>query len=193
MKNIDEAKDKLKEKINIDEKKKEILYCICIVFVLILLAFGDQIAMHFISHRPNPNNKVFGEEGEVSASDYNVDFLEEISIPEILEKINQQESFLLLSSRDECYTCKKYLPLLKMQFTNFDVQAFFMNRSKYDRDNTYYVEFMKLDTQLEKNLQYTPYLMYFKDGALQDQLVGSKNEEVIVDFIQRNSLGNKKI
>lgn len=192
MKQIKYEKEKLKDMINLDEKKKETMYCVCIVIVLLLLAFGDRIAMHFISHQPNPNNTAWGGE-VISAEDYKIDFLSELKIPDIIERIEEKETFLLLSSRDSCHTCKTYIPLLKKKFDKYGIEAFYLNRSLYDRDNTYYVDFMKKDSRLEKNLQYTPYLMYFKEGKLIDELVGSKKEIEVEEFIKRNNLENNKI
>lgn len=183
---------KIKEMINLDERKKEKIYCICIVLVLLLLAFGDRIAMHFISHQPNPNNTAWGGE-VISAEDYKIDFLFELKIPDIMRKIEDKETFLLLSSRDSCHTCKTYIPLLKRKFDKYEIKAFFLNRSLYDRDNSYYVDFMNIDKRLEKNLQYTPYLMYFKEGKLVDELVGSKKENEVEEFLKRNNLENNKI
>lgn len=190
MKRIKE--ENITDLINLDEKKKEKIYCVCIVLVLLLLLFGDRIAMHFISHQPNPNNTAWGGE-VISAEDYKIDFLSELKIPEILEKIKSRETFLLLSSRDSCHTCKTYIPLLKKKFDKYEIEAFYLNRSLYDRDNSYYVDFMNLDERLEKNLQYTPYLMYFKDGVLIDELVGSKKDNIVEEFIKKNNLENNKI
>lgn len=192
MKSVKEETEKLKEIINLDEKKKEVIYCIFIVLVLLLLTFGDRIATHFISHQPNPNNTSFGGD-VISADDYKIDFLTELKIPEILSKIENKETFLLLSSRESCHTCKKYIPLLKKMFDKYDIEAFYLNRTLYDRDNTDYAEFMNIDTRLQRNLQYTPYLMYFENGVLKDELVGSKKQVEVSNFIERNKLENNKI
>ena len=68
-----------------------------------------------------------------------------------------------------------------------------MNRSLYDRDNNEYVLFISIDERLENHLQYTPYLMVFKDGKLTDELVGSKEKEEVENFIARNELDTNNI
>ena len=68
---------KHKELLNLSEKQKEVAYCILFLGVLLLLAFGDKIALHFIEEDPNENNAVFGENG---ALNYKIDFLEELSL-----------------------------------------------------------------------------------------------------------------
>ena len=75
---------KTKEILNLSEKQKEVAYCILFLGVLLLLAFGDQIALHFIREDPNDNNSVFGENEELN---YRIDFLEELTINQVLEKM----------------------------------------------------------------------------------------------------------
>lgn len=187
------SKDKKERGIHLNEKRKQTIYCICVVLALILLFSGDRIVLRFIDQIPNNNNRIFGENGESNPADYTIDFLEELSITEILEKINRQESFTLLSSRDSCHTCERYIPILKELFTKYEIDAYYMNRSLYDRDNNEYVLFMSIDERLENHLQYTPYLMVFKDGKLIDELVGSKEKEEVENFIARNELATNNI
>ncbi len=187
------SKEKIQNWTRLDEKRKQTIYCICVVLALVLLFLGDRIVLRFIDQIPNNNNRVFGENGEISASDYNIDFLEELNITEILDKINRQESFTLLSSRDSCHTCEKYIPMLKELFTKYEIDAYYMNRSLYDRDNNEYVQFMNVDEKLKEHLQYTPYLMVFKNGKLVDELVGSKPKEEVENFIAKNELATNNI
>ena len=110
-----------------------------------------------------------------------------------MTKIQNQESFTLLSSRDSCHTCVQYVPLLKEVFDKYEVDAYYMNRSLYDRDNEEYVALLNQDERLKKNLQYTPYIMVFKNGKLVDELVGSKNKEEVEEFVLRNNLATNNI
>ena len=105
---------------------------------------------------------------------------------EILTKIEQKESFLLLSTRDNCYTCKTYLPLLKDIFTTNGIQGYYLNRSLYDMDNDNFKTLATKDERLKNNLQYTPYLMMFENGVLKDELVGSQPKETVTEFIYKN-------
>ena len=186
-------KEKIKELTTLDDKKRQVIYCICVVVALVVLSFGDRIVLHFIQQVPNNNNRIFGESGEITAGDYKIDFLEELTVTDILQKIQNQESFTLLSSRDSCHTCVQYIPLLKEVFDKYEVDAYYMNRSLYDRDNEEYVTLLNQDERLKKNLQYTPYIMVFKNGKLVDELVGSKNKEEVEEFVLRNNLATNNI
>lgn len=176
-----------KNKIVWDSKKKQVVYCIIVTVMIVVLAFGDQIMLHFIAKDANPNNTTFGNKDD---EPYTVGFLDELTITQIITKINNKDTFILLSSRENCYTCRKYIPIVHQVFQDYNISGYFLNRTNYDSDNADYIELTKIDERLAKNLQYTPYIMYFKDGKLQDELVGSKKENVVVDFVQRNELMN---
>ena len=171
-----------KDKEFINDKKRDFIYCVCIVLALLILAFGDQIVLHFIKQVPNNNIKVFeNEENQIEKT-----FLKELTVEEILTKIEQKESFLLLSIRDNCYTCKTYLPSLKDIFTTNGIQGYYLNRSLYDMDNDNFKTLATKDERLKNNLQYTPYLMMFENGVLKDELVGSQPKETVTEFIYKN-------
>lgn len=171
------------EKITLDEKQKEIAYCILIVVVLIFLAFGDRIALRFISKNPNPNNTVFGS-GEKN-KDYKIEFLEELTVWQVLEKINNKETFLLLSSRDSCETCKNLLPDLESVLKEREKNGYYINKDLSEKELTEYQILESLDERLKSHLQYTPYLMYFEEGLLKEEIVGKVEKHTLEDFVKK--------
>ena len=179
-----------KDKIILSEKGRDALYCVLFLLVLLFLAFGDQIAMRFLKKQPNPNTSISRSEHS-TCLDY-FPFVE-VSLKEVLEKIEAQESFLLLSTRENCYTCKKYVPLLKTELTKYNISIYYINRSFYDSTNEDYLEFVAIHEDLQQNMQYTPYVMYFENGNLQDELVGSQEANEIYEFLERNNLEENKI
>ncbi len=180
----------MKEKIkgNIDDKKKEVIYCVIIVIVIVLLAFGDQIVLRFLEVNPNPTNRVFG--GGTSES-YQISFLEGLSLEDVLDKIENQETFLLLSSQEDCYTCEKYLPVLEEEIKTLPIPLYYIDRNLYDSSMTVMQQFINLDSRIVKNITYTPYLMYFKDGVLQDETVGKKDMSELEKFLAQNGIIEK--
>ncbi len=174
-----------KEILNLSEKQKEIAYCILFLGVLLLLAFGDQIALHFIEKDPNKNNSVFGENDELN---YKIDFLEELSIDQILDKLEKKETFLLLSSRYRCETCDLFLPILKEVKEMYDLPLYYINRDAIDTGSEEYQNWINKDSRLKEHLPYTPYMMYYKDGSLQEEFVGRVPKSELEDFIIREEL-----
>jgi len=88
----------MKKEIPKEEKRNEFWYCILIVAGLILLLLGDQIALRFIQKNPNSNNSIFGSSEKIGK--YQIDFLEELSLNQVIEKINHKEKFLVLQNAE---------------------------------------------------------------------------------------------
>ena len=176
---------KPKEILNLSEKQKEVAYCILFLGVLLLLAFGDQIALHFIEEDPNKNNSVFGENGDLN---YRIDFLEELSLDQVLEKIESGENFLLLSSRYRCETCDLFLPIIKEVKEMYDLPLYYINRDTIDTGSGSYQNWINMDSRLKEHLPYTPYIMYYKEGSLKEEIVGRVPKSELEDFIIREEL-----
>ena len=83
--------------------------------------------------------------------------------------------------------------MLEQEFLKYDITAYYINRSLYDMNQEEFVRFTEVHENLQKNLQYTPYVMYFKEGMLQDELIGSKEQIEIESFLKKNELENNKI
>lgn len=176
--------NKLKKEIELDEKQKQIIYCVILVFVLLLLFFGDQIALRFISKNPNPNNQVFGS-GEKN-NNYQIEFLTELTVEELIKKIKNKEDFIVLSSRDSCETCKKYLPDLKEILKTNQIKGYFVNRDLYKKEE--HKELEELDSKIASHFDYTPYLMWFHKGNLLDEIIGKEKKENLELFFNKKEI-----
>ncbi len=168
-----------------DKKRNEILYCIFIVIVIVFIAMGDQIALHFFKSNPNPNNKVFGG---AEKENYTISFLQELSLDEVLEKVNQKENFLLLSSKSDCVVCEKMLPVLEEDYDKRKVDIYYFNKDLYDNSMESLKKFQEVDEKINVKIIYTPYLMYFENGLLKDDMVGETNKDKIEDFLIFNGI-----
>lgn len=174
------------EKMEFTEKQKEILYCIFIVAVIVIIAFGDQIVLKFIEHHPNPNDRVFGET-EKNHQEYTISFLQELTVEDVIKKIEQKETFFLLSSRDSCVTCAMMLNDLENVLKDNNQTGYFINHEKIKKESISYQKWIKDDEMLAKNLSYTPYFMYYKDGVLERSLVGKPTKEKLQAFILKEN------
>ncbi len=172
-------------KIKLSEKEQKNLYCIVFVAFLLLLLFGDQIALHFIKQSPNPNNRVFGSDEITSDSVFKESSIKTISLEETLIKIKSKENFYLLSTRDTCYPCFEYMPNIKETIVNNNLNIYLLNRGEVNSENPSYSEFKELDIRIANHFQYTPYLLYFENGELKKELIGLKNNEELKEFINK--------
>lgn len=172
-------------KIKLSEKEQKVLYCTIFVIFLLLLAFGDKIALHFIKQSPNPNNRVFGSDEILTDSVFKESNIETISLEIALKKIKNNEKFYLLSTRDICYPCLQYMPSISEAIVKNNLNIYILNRGEIDKDSSYYWKFVGLDKRISEHFQYTPYLLYFERGELKKELVGLKNDDELKEFINK--------
>ena len=95
---------------------------------------------------------------------------------------------LLLSSKDDCYTCEKYLPILEVGIEGINTPAYYIDRDLYDDGSEAWNEFISLDDRIVQNFMYTPYLMYFKEGKFEAELVGKKDQDFLEQFFENNGI-----
>ena len=114
--------------------------------------------------------------------------MEQLTLDEVLEKLERQETFLLLSSKDDCYTCEKYLPILEVGIEGINTPAYYIDRDLYDDGSEAWNEFISLDDRIVQNFMYTPYLMYFKEGKFEAELVGKKDQDLLEQFFENNGI-----
>lgn len=178
-------KHKNDEKIDDNQKQNEFWYCTFIVVVIIFIAMGDQIALHFIKSNPNPNDRVFGG---ASKEEYKIDFLTELSLEQVMDKINNKESFLLLSSKNDCVVCERLLPDLKKEYEQSQISFYYFNKDLYDNSMTIVQDFIALDENIKNHFAYTPYLMYFEEGTLKSEIIGDNIKNELKTFLENNKI-----
>ena len=77
---------------------------------------------------------------------------------EILEKVDNKESFILCVSASECTHCKSYKPKLKKISNDYDIKIYYTDVDKFN-DNEY--------DEFKDKFSFdggTPTTMFFKDG-----------------------------
>ena len=165
------------DKMGQDEKLK---YAVVFVVILVFAFCGDWIALHFIKPMVNPHDIEFHTGNVVDYDRYQIDGFNEIHVDELDMLINNHETFYLLLSRESCYTCDIYIPTVREVFQKKGItNVYFLNRGKYNRDNELFNEII----HKYPNMQYTPYLMYFKDGIMMKELIGKKESNELIDWI----------
>lgn len=170
-------------------KKQQVIYCTLVVIVLIFLAFGDKIVLHYIPKRANPNQAIFGETADdIKDTNYQIPFLIKLDIQEVNEKIKNKEDFFLLSSRSNCVTCEKLLPIIKSfkETNQIKKPIYYIDRDLYNMTNLEFKTFVNHDLRIQENIDFTPYLMEFTKGRLLNQLVGYPKREVLEEFFCQN-------
>lgn len=141
------------------KKKKNIFLLIFIVLiVLIILIFGIILL-----------NK-------------NKNFLE-LSYEEILEKIDNKDSFILCVSRKNCSHCQDYKPKLNDISKKYDVKVYYIDIDSFSK---------KRNKEFSNKFSFdgaTPTTIFFTDGVEKttgSRIEGDASKEKIVDKFKKN-------
>ena len=79
---------------------------------------------------------------------------------EILKKIDQKESFILVVTQDGCSHCEEYKPILNQVLTKNNIKAFELDLTKLKKENT------ETRNSINKlfNISGTPTTIFINDG-----------------------------
>lgn len=109
-------------------------------------------------------------------------YLKQIKYDEVMEKIQNKESFILVVSQTTCSHCKEYKPA-------------FRKILKKNKLTAYYIEYDLLSKEEKKefvkyiNFDSTPVTVFLKNGeesTTANRIVGARGEEYIIGKLKSN-------
>lgn len=109
-------------------------------------------------------------------------YLKQLKYDEVMEKIQNKESFILLVSQTTCSHCKEYKPV-------------FRKILKKNKLTAYYIEYDLLSKEEKKefvkyiNFDSTPVTVFLKNGeesTTANRIVGAREEEYIIGKLKSN-------
>lgn len=137
-------------------KKRVIILCSICFFVLIGALVADRIIAN--------------------------SYLKQLKYDEVMEKIQNKESFILVVSQTTCLHCKEYKPVFKKIL-------------KKNKLTAYYIEYDLLSKEEKKefvkyiNFDSTPVTVFLKNGeesTTANRIVGAREEEYIIGKLKSN-------
>lgn len=137
-------------------KKIFIFSAIILVVILVILVFS------------NANASKYG--------------LFELKCDEVIEKINNKESFVLVISQTTCTHCISYKPVLESVAKKYKIKTYYVDVNLFSEEE---------DNEFKKYVSYsdTPSTLFIKDGeetTRANRIVGEANEEKIVSKLKQN-------
>ena len=106
----------------------------------------------------------------------------ELKCDEVIEKINNKESFVLVVSQTTCTHCISYKPVLESVAKKYKIKAYYVDVNLFSKEE---------DNEFKKYVSYsdTPSTLFIKDGeesTRANRIVGEANEEKIVSKLKQN-------
>lgn len=171
---------KAENKIN--EKSLQVLSCALAVAVMLLLLFGDMIISRFIPLNPNQNSVKEEKEDEtvtkvLESNDYDVSFMNEVSLNRALSDIQTGNLVFLFSGRSTCGPCRSFVPVLKEVYQDLNITSgLYLDRNSITSGTEGYDMFVSQSEILQSNFGSTPLFLLFKNGTFQDYILGMRGD-----------------
>jgi len=114
--------------------------------------------------------------------------LTELSVSDVIEKINNKESFVLCISQTTCSHCASYKPKLEKVANEYDIEIFYIDIDKYEQDDV---------TEFKKNISFdgsTPVTAFIIDGnetTASNRIFGNSSYDKIIDKLKDTGFINE--
>lgn len=109
--------------------------------------------------------------------------LVKLNYNEVIEKLNDKETFVLCISAKDCIHCQNYKPKLKKMSNQYEIKIYYIDTDTIDKDN--YDEFKK---QLNFDGS-TPVTLFIKDGeekTTATRINGDASSRTIISKLKTN-------
>lgn len=140
-------------------KKKKLIFLFAGVTLIVLIATAAYL--------------LYIKNGNLIKLDYN----------EIVEKVENKESFVLCVSASDCVHCQEYKPKLKKIANTYDIKIYYINIDEFnDEDEKAFKERFSFDKG-------TPTTIFFKDGeekTTATRIEGNTKIEKIINKFKSN-------
>ena len=109
-------------------------------------------------------------------------YLKQLKYNEVMEKIQNKESFILLVSQTTCSHCKEYKPVFKKILQKNNLTAYYIEYDLLsDEEKKEFVKYINFDS--------TPVTVFLKNGeesTTANRIVGAREEEYIIGKLKSN-------
>jgi predicted bacteriocin transport accessory protein len=108
-----------------------------------------------------------------------------ISGEEVLEKIKNKESFILIRTQDGCHYCEEYKPILNRVLTENNIKAYNLNTTNLAQED------QNIRNEIEKrfNISGTPTTIFIENGEERttiNRIVGSSTYSNLKDKLKEH-------
>lgn len=112
----------------------------------------------------------------------NVDYLRELKYNDLMEKIDNKETFVLCISQTECVHCQSYKPKLREVANQYKLEMFYIDVDLLDEEENKKIKEIA-------NYSGTPTTIFFKDGQEESaafRINGDASKTKIINKLKSN-------
>ena len=109
-------------------------------------------------------------------------YLKEIDYIEYVEKVHNEEDFILYIKQTDCMHCQSFTPKFSSVLEKYQIEAFVINLTNLeDNERNLFLNDLSIDS--------TPNVLFFKNGielGSYSRIEGSKSEEYVIKRLKLN-------
>lgn len=110
--------------------------------------------------------------------------INEITYSEYEEKINNEETFLVMIVNDGCSYCEMFIPVMTEVATEYNIPVYSLNLADLTGDE--YNSLSNSNSYLKRKQWGTPTTLLMQGKTVIDSISGYKEKENVVSFIEKN-------
>lgn len=111
----------------------------------------------------------------------------ELTVNEVIEKIESKESFVLCMSSTECTHCSSYKPKLKRVSKKYNIDTYYIDINLYSDEE---LNNLKKYISVSKSTPTTALIKNGEEGTSSNRIFGNASSEEIVEKLRKNGFIN---
>ncbi len=109
-------------------------------------------------------------------------YLEEIGYSELINRINNKESFIVYVKQDSCSHCQNFTPVLESVLKKYKVHAYYIRLNTFTEEEKTYTDDGSIINGTDLIISGTPTIIFISNGkeSVMHRIVGEASEEKII-------------
>lgn len=120
---------------------------------------------------------------------FNKSNLIELSVNDVIEKVNNKDSFVLCISRTDCSHCRSYKPKLEKISKEYDINIYYIDIDKYTKEQQ--SEFKKV-ISFDGSTPVTAFIVDGDETTSSNRIFGNLSNKKIIEKLEKHGFIEKK-
>ena len=110
------------------------------------------------------------------------DYLKELSYSELIEKINNKDSFIVYVKQDSCSHCQNFTPVLENVLKKYKIEAYYIRLNTFTEEEKTYTDDGSIINGTDLIISGTPTVIFMNNGkeSVMHRIVGEASEDKII-------------
>lgn len=112
---------------------------------------------------------------------FNESMLKELDIKEVIEKVDNKDSFVLCISQTTCQHCAIYKPKLEKIAEKYNIEIFYIDIDKYEQDE---IDTFKKRISFDGSTPVTAFIVDGNESSIASRLFGNVSNDKVINKLK---------